>query len=141
MSRARHEPLGAGRVVLLDDPAALSAHHAGKVVVCGAPATLGTARAMLRHAPALIVLHDAGVGKDRAGVAGLERLADVHIPAVAVAHDSARIGDADDLLAHGIVRHLNEPARKLGLDEGPLRLQLLPRVATDDGLQPATPGR
>lgn len=139
VSRARTEPLGKGRVILLDDPAASTAEQVGRVVVCGAPATLESARRLLRHAPALVALHDAGVGKDGAGIAGLARLADVHLPAVAVSHQSARIGDADDVLAHGVVRHLNEPARKLGLREGPLKAQLRSRIGPDDGLLPAEP--
>jgi hypothetical protein len=124
VSPGRWRPLGAGRVVLIDAADELTAQHAGSVVVCGDAATLRTARQLLRHAPSLVVLHDAGVGADRAGVAGLERLADVHVPAVAVAHDSARIGDADDLLERGRVAHLNADATELGLSEGPLRPQL-----------------
>lgn len=124
MSPARTRPLGPGRVVLVDAADELSSEHAGAVVICGDPATLRTARLLLRQAPALVALHDAGVGRDGAGIAGLARLADVHVPAVAVGHDSARIGDADDVLERGEVVHLNAPARALGLSEGPLRPQL-----------------
>lgn len=128
MSPARTRPLGAGRIVLVDAAAELAPEHAGTVVVCGDPATLRTARLLLRHPPALVALHDAGVGRDGAGIAGLARLGDVHVPAVAIGHDSARIGDADDLLERGEVRHLNAAARELGLREGPLLDQLEARV-------------
>jgi hypothetical protein len=124
VTTGRWRPLGAGRVVLIDAADELTAQHAGSVVVCGDAGTLRVARRLLRHAPSLVVLHDAGVGADRAGVAGLERLADVHVPAVAVGHDSARIGDADDLLERGRVSYLNADAAALGLTEGPLRAQL-----------------
>jgi hypothetical protein len=134
---ARSRPLGAGRVVLVDGADELSSQHAGAIVVCGDAGTLRTARRLLRHAPSLVALHDAGVGRDGAGVAGLARLADVHVPAVAVAHDSARIGDADDLLERGRIAHLNGPAEALGLAEGPLREQL-ERLVGRDGRPRAT---
>ncbi len=131
MSPVRTRPLGAGRIVLADAADELAPEHVGAVVVCGDPATLRSARLLLRHPPGLVALHDAGVGRDGAGIAGLARLGDVHVPAVAVAHDSARIGDADDLLERGEVRHLNAPARALGLREGALRGQLEARLDSD----------
>lgn len=140
MSPARTRPLGPGRVVLVDAADELSAEHAGSVVICGDPATLRTARLLLRHAPELVALHDAGVGRDGAGVAGLARLADVHVPAVAVDHDSARIGDADDVLERGAVAHLNAPARALGLREGPLRPQLEAHLEARPPSRPAPGG-
>mgnify|MGYP002278522798 CR=1 FL=1 len=115
----------AGRIVLLvDEPNDLNGSVENAVIVCAAPATLRTARALLRGTPWLIVLHDAGVGKDGAGIAGLERLADVGQAAVAVGHHSARIGDPDDVLANGEVVHPNGPAAALGVRPGPLREQL-----------------
>lgn len=137
MTPVRTRTLAAGRIVLLDAADDLAPGHAGRIVVCGDPATLRTARALLRYPPSLAVLHDAGVGKDRAGTAGLDRLADVHVPAVAVAHDSARLGDAEDVLEQGRIAHLNAPARALGLEEGPLRRQLDdPRTADVRNLSP-----
>jgi hypothetical protein len=121
----RRVALGDLSVVLVDAAHDLSAPPEGAVVVCGDAATLRAARTLLRGSPRLVALHDGGVGKDGAGVAGLDRLGDVGIAAVAVAHDSARIGDSDDLLAHGVIAHLNGPARALGLREGPLRAQLV----------------
>ncbi len=138
MTSARTRTLAAGRIVLLDDAGDLAADHAGRIVVCGDPATLRTARALLRFPPSLAILHDAGVGKDAAGTAGLDRLADVHVPAVAVAHDSARLGDAEDVLEQGRIAHLNAPARALGLEEGPLLRQLdRPTSAYVRNLSPA----
>lgn len=125
MTPARHVAVGELSVVLVDAAHDLGALPAGAVVVCGEAATLRAARTLLRGSPRLVALHDAGVGKDGAGVAGLDRLGDVGIPAVAVGHDSARLGDSDDVLAHGVVAHLNAPARALGLRQGPLRTQLL----------------
>lgn len=125
MTPARRVAVGELPVVLVDAAHDLGALPEGAVVVCGEAATLRAARTLLRGSPRLVALHDAGVGKDGAGVAGLDRLGDVGIAAVAVGHDSARLGDSDDVLAHGVVAHLNAPARALGLRQGPLRAQLL----------------
>jgi len=122
---ARRVAVGELSVVLVDAALDLGALPEGTVVVCGEAATLRAARTLLRGSPRLVALHDAGVGKDGAGVAGLDRLGDVGIAAVAVGHDSARLGDSDDVLAHGVVAHLNAPARSLGLRPGPLRAQLI----------------
>lgn len=116
--------LGRHRIVLADDPADLQDEVRDRIVICGAPATLRSARALLAHAPSLVVLHDAGIGRDGAGIAGLERLEAFHLPAVAVGHDSARVGDADDVLDRGEIVHLNATARAAGLAPGPLAPQL-----------------
>ena len=64
------------------------------------------------------IFNDAGVGRDRAGVAGLEYLADLGIPAAAVGHDSARIGDGADMMARGRITHANGLAQALGCRPG-----------------------
>lgn len=125
MTPTRRVAVGDLSVLLVDAADDLAATPEGAIVVCGDAATLRVARALLRVSPRLVALHDAGVGKDGAGVAGLDRLGDVGVAAVAVRHDSARLGDSDDILAHGEIAHLNAPARALGLREGRLRSQLI----------------
>lgn len=65
-----------------------------------------------------VILHDAGVGKDAAGVAGLRWLERIGMAAAAVSHESARIGDGADVLAHGVISHANAVARALGVVAG-----------------------
>jgi hypothetical protein len=69
------------------------------------------ARARVRAA----AFNDAGRGCDDAGIAGLAALGSIGIAAFAVAHTSARIGDAADSLAHGIVSACNEAAAACGV--------------------------
>ena len=66
----------------------------------------------------LVFFNDAGIGKDRAGIAGLPMLEAIGVAACAYSHESARIGEAADGLAHGVVSHLNARARALGIREG-----------------------
>ncbi len=61
-----------------------------------------------------VILNDAGVGKDEAGIAGLRYLDDIGLAAATISHDSARIGDGRDAAARGRISHVNETARGLG---------------------------
>ena len=62
-----------------------------------------------------LVLNDAGVGKDRAGIAGLVYLEAIGMAAAAVDCMSARIGDGADMLARGVVSHANVYAALCGV--------------------------
>jgi hypothetical protein len=65
-----------------------------------------------------LIAHDAGVGRDAAGVSGLP-LADVlRVPAAAVAAASARIGDGESVFSQGVVSHANRRAAALGIVVG-----------------------
>jgi hypothetical protein len=72
--------------------------------------------AKLRVAAA--IFNDAGVGREDAGIAGLEYLAVIGIPAAAVGHDSARIGDGADMVARGRITYANGLAQALGCRPG-----------------------
>ena len=65
-----------------------------------------------------LVLNGAGVGKDRAGIAGLVYLEATGMAAAAVDCMSARIGDGTDMLARGIVSHANIFAALCGVAAG-----------------------
>ena len=65
-----------------------------------------------------VVLHDAGIGKDGAGVAGLHYLDALAIPAAAIDHRSAVIGDGADCFARGAISRVNAAAEALGLRAG-----------------------
>lgn len=65
-----------------------------------------------------LICHDAGVGLDNAGIAALSILDRYGIPAAAISHQSARIGDAEDLWNRGRVSHSNGAASALGVTPG-----------------------
>ena len=110
--------IGGNTAVLLDSVSDVGAEHAGLIVVTGSHGGISAAQ-FAAHVPALLyVFNDAGGGKDGAGIAGLARLEAAGIAACAVAHDSARIGEAVDTLQSGVIRHGNAPARALGLMPG-----------------------
>ncbi len=91
---------------------------AGQVLVAGShggviAAYLGASAGV--HA---LILNDAGVGKDRAGIAGLLYLEDIGMAAAAVDCMSARIGDGADMLARGVISHVNAFAALCGVVAG-----------------------
>ncbi|MFO1311235.1 MAG: hypothetical protein U1F41_04130 [Burkholderiales bacterium] len=113
---------GARRVLLLDSITWLDEQDAGQVVVSGSHGGRSAGEYAVRWPLALCCLNDAGVGKDRAGIAALDMLEARGTPALAYGHMSARIGEARDAWEHGVISHVNALARALGFAPG-LRLR------------------
>jgi hypothetical protein len=107
-----------GRVVLMDTITKVDAGDAGAFVVSGSHGGTSSGEFALAVPLALAVFNDAGIGKDEAGVAALAMLQARGTPACAVAHTSARIGEARDTFEHGLVSRVNDAAHALGLREG-----------------------
>ncbi len=110
--------------VLLDSIALIDAEAWDQVVVSGSHGgasaaqfvlDLGQARGRWPH---LVFYNDAGGGKDRAGIVALEMLGAQGVACATYSHDSARIGDAQDGLACGVLTHANAQARSLGIRPG-----------------------
>ncbi len=103
---------------LADSATKLPAEAAGHVVVSGSHggrypgflAALARARG--------VILNDAGIGKDEAGVRALADLDLLGIPAASVSHMSCRIGDARDMIARGVISRSNASARSFGVVPG-----------------------
>ncbi len=109
---------GTASIVVLDSITHLKPEHAGHVVVAGSHG--GTYAAYLAAAGhvAAIVLNDAGVGKDKAGIAVLGYFDAIDGAACTVGHMSARIGEGQDMLDGGIVTGVNKAAAALGCKVG-----------------------
>jgi hypothetical protein len=65
-----------------------------------------------------VILCDAGVGRERAGIGGLDYLAKLGVPAAAIGHRSARIGHGGDCHARGIITYVNSHAATAGVAAG-----------------------
>ena len=113
-------------VLLIDSITQLEPGDAGLIAVSGSHGGLSSAQYALAVPLRLVVFNDAGVGKDAAGIAALTRLQEAGRAAVAVAHHTARIGDAHDHWDAGVISQVNEAAAALGLAPGqPLREALM----------------
>lgn len=114
-----------GFVLLLDSITKVTPQDAGAVVVSGSHGGTSSGEFALAVPLKLVILNDAGVGKDQAGIAALAMLQAQGVACATVAHSTARIGDAQDSWDHGVLSHLNAMAQSLGLQAGePLKAAL-----------------
>jgi len=105
-------------LLIADSITRVGSEAAGAVVVNGSHGGVYAAYVAAKLRVAAAVFNDAGVGRDKAGIAGLDYLAGLGISAATVGHDSARIGDGPDMTERGIVTHANAPAVALGCRPG-----------------------
>jgi hypothetical protein len=88
---------------------------AGKVLVAGSHGGIVAAHYAATARVRALILNDAGIGKDQAGIAGLRWAEPLGLAVAAVAHRSARIGDGLDMLVHGVISNANRHAALLGV--------------------------
>jgi len=86
----------------------------GAVIVNASHGGIYAAYLAAKLGAAAAIFSDAGVGRDRAGIAGLDYLQELGIAAATVGHDTARIGDGADMMARGVITHANALAAALG---------------------------
>lgn len=103
------------RVLLLDSIAEILPNDAGWLVVSGSHGGVSAAQFAIAVGLRGCFLNDAGLGKDDAGIAGLALLA---YPAGAYSHLSARIGDAADAWANGVLTYVNAAGQGAGWRAG-----------------------
>ena len=91
---------------------------AGTVVVGGSHGGTYPGYLAARARAGAVILNDAGIGKDDAGVGCLGYCDALGMAAATVSHMSARIGDAEDTITNGIISRVNETARAAGCRAG-----------------------
>ena len=96
----------------------LDGRHFGRVVIAGSHGGLFCAYLAAKAGLRGVILNDAGVGKDGAGIGGLVYLDALSMPAATVSTMSARIGDGSDMARRGIISHVNASAAALGCGAG-----------------------
>ena len=109
----------------------LAAH--GAVLITGSHAGRLVGQMAIQVGAVGLIASDAGVGKQAAGVMGLDVLDRFGVPGAAVDVWSARIGDGADTRQSGIVNVVNEHAAELGVANGmPARVaaQLMATAST-----------
>ncbi len=126
-------------VILSDSATKLVDAHRGSVLLCGSHGGIYPAFLVARHGCHAVVLNDAGVGKDNAGIASLAYCQAIGMAAAAVSYASARIGDAHDMLERGLISHVNAAAEAVGCAPGQdvgTALQLLSEAPRPSGTPP-----
>lgn len=122
-----------GSVLIVDSITQLAPDDAGAIVVCGSHGGTSAGTFALAVPLAAAFFNDGGGGKDDAGIAALDMLQAKGIPAGAVAHTSARIGDAQDAWDNGVLSHVNAAARALGFAPGDRLSAVLAKRVTRSG--------
>ena len=102
-------------ILLVDSITEIEAGDSGRIVVSGSHGGVSAAGYAAAVPLAACFLNDAGIGKDAAGIAGVLSLP---YAAAAYRHDSARIGDAADAWANGVLSAVNAAAEQAGLRIG-----------------------
>ena len=105
-------------ILLLDSVTRLDERHRGKVLVAGSHGGVYAAYLAALGQLRGVILNDAGIGKDSAGIGGLDYLDQAEIAAATVSHLSARIGEGQDMIDRGVISHANARARALGCEPG-----------------------
>jgi hypothetical protein len=65
-----------------------------------------------------VIMNDAGIGKDDAGIVGLPFLDQIGMAAATADAMTCHIGDGGHMLAHGVISHVNQAAAALGCKRG-----------------------
>src|SRR5580658_10401702 len=88
--------------------------HRGHVVVSGSYGGKYNAYNAAKWPVRAVIMNDAGIGKDDAGIVGLPFLEQIGMAAATVDATTCHIGDGDHILAHGVISRVNAPAAALG---------------------------
>lgn len=129
-------------IAIADSVTQRDAAHRGAVLVAGSHGGLVAGRLAALSGALAVVLNDAGIGRERAGVAALDYLENIGMAAATVAHTSARIGDGADMLARGLISQVNATAARLGVVPGQRCAEAVEylRQAPPPKAKPQTPG-
>lgn len=106
------------RPLVLDSVTHLPAQAAGAIACCASHGGVYAAWYAARRGVAALILHDAGIGRQAAGIGGLAWLDARGLVGACVGHETARIGEGADMMARGRLSAVNAAATALGLEIG-----------------------
>lgn len=104
--------------LLLDSVTELPPRAPSPVLLTGSHGGLYAAQFALARGIRAALFHDAGIGRDNAGITCLQIFGRLGLPCAAVDSMSACIGNASDTLERGCVSHANPQAQALGIAAG-----------------------
>jgi uncharacterized Zn-binding protein involved in type VI secretion len=105
-------------VMVADSVTRLDQSHRGNVLIGGSHGGVIAGYLAAKAGVRAVILSDAGVGKDDAGISALPYLASFGMAAATVGHASARIADGADQRARGVISHANVMAESVGVVPG-----------------------
>lgn len=115
-------------VYLVDTITKLQDHHRDGIVVSGSHGGIYAGYCAAKAHVRALILNDAGIGKDRAGVGSLAFLDGIVLAAATVDSRSCRIADAADMWARGVISHVNRAAERVGCKPGQTTVECSERL-------------
>ncbi|NQW00909.1 MAG: hypothetical protein HQ483_14490 [Rhodospirillales bacterium] len=115
MNSSSFSPSLASSIIVAGSITKLPPDVAGKVIISGSHGGTLPGALALRAGARAVVLNDAGVGRDDAGIGSLALCQQFAMAAAVVSHTSCRVGDAGDMVARGRISHANALAVACGV--------------------------
>ena len=106
------------KTVLMDSISYVDKDNHKDIIVSGSHGGTSSAGYGLDVKVGAAFFNDAGIGKNRSGISGLDLLQNADIIAIAVSHESAEIANGQDTYENGIVSFVNERAENAGIKAG-----------------------
>lgn len=104
-------------ITVTDSITFLNENNAGDIVVCGSHGGISAGHYAQKHGLKAVFFNDAGIGKNNAGIKGLDGLNDAGIIACTVDCMSAEIFNGQDTLENGIITVCNQLAKARNIRE------------------------
>jgi len=109
------------KIIIADSISFVKNANEGDIIVCGSHGGKSVIEYIYQKNLVKIgglIVNDAGVGKNRAGIIALDELEKLEIPVVAVSSSSAMIGDGVDVYENGVISYVNSIAMEKGVRPG-----------------------
>ena len=103
------------KTVLMDSISYVDQDNHKDIIVSGSHGGTSSAGYGLDVKVGAAFFNDAGIGKNRSGISGLDLLQNACIIAIAVSHESAEIANCKDTYENGIISFINERAESAGI--------------------------
>lgn len=124
-------------LLVLDSVTVFGAEAHGRAALAASHGGVYAAYLAAKAGLKAVILCDAGVGRERAGIGGLDYLDQLGMAAAAIGHRSARIGDGADCAKRGLITFVNRRAEAAGVKPGMRAEEALARLEQAE-LAPAT---
>jgi len=118
--------------LILDSVTHFSADARGRAAIAASHGGVYAAYLAAKAGVKAVILCDAGVGREQAGIGGIGWICELGVPAAAIGHRSARIGDGADCAERGVIRFANPRATSLGVAPGMGAREALDRLDRAD---------
>lgn len=105
-------------ILLVDSVNYLDSAAQGRVVIASSHGGIYAAYKAAATGARAVILNDAGIGLQDAGIACLDYCERINMAAAVVSYNTARIGDVVDMQRRGIISHANRLARAVNCTPG-----------------------